>query len=105
MLSITLKPLGGHLAAGDGAAGFFLELGFLVTFFVGVGLAFGVELAVGLGESVTVGVGAGDSVTAKLCTGIRVRDSERATDKNFIDHSIERSVVRKEGQLQARSEL
>ncbi len=88
MLSITLKPLGGHLAAGDGAAGFFLELGFLVTFFVGVGLAFGVELAVGLGESVTVGVGAGDSVTAKLCTGIRVRDSERATDKSFIDHSI-----------------
>ena len=81
MLSITLKPLGGHLAAGDGAAGFFLEAGFLVTFFVGVGLAFGVELAVGLavglGESVTVGVGAGDSVTAKLCTGIRVRDSER----------------------------
>ena len=88
MLSITLKPLGGHLAGGDGAAGFFLELGFLVTFFVGVGLAFGVELAVGLGESVTVGVGAGDSVTAKLCTGIRVRDSERATDKSFIDHSI-----------------
>ena len=88
MLSITLKPLGGHLAAGDGAAGFFLELGFLVTFFVGVGLAFGVELAVGLGESVTVGVGAGDSVTAKLCTGIRVRDSERATDKSFSDHSI-----------------
>ena len=88
MLSITLKPLGGHLAAGDGAAGFFLEAGFLVTFFVGVGLAFGVELAVGLGESVTVGVGAGDSVTAKLCTGIRVRDSERATDKSFIDHSI-----------------
>ena len=88
MLSITLKPLGGHLAAGDGAAGFFLEAGFLVTFFVGVGLAFGVELAVGLGESVTVGVGAGDSVTAKLCTGIRVRDSERATDKSFSDHSI-----------------
>ncbi len=88
MLSITLKPLGGHLAAGDGAAGFFLEAGFLVTFFVGVGLAFGVELAVGLGESVTVGVGVGDSVTAKLCTGIRVRDSERATDKSFIDHSI-----------------
>ena len=88
MLSITLKPLGGHLAAGDGAAGFFLELGFLVTFFVGVGLAFGVELAVGLGESVTVGVGVGDSVTAKLCTGIRVRDSERATDKSFSDHSI-----------------
>jgi hypothetical protein len=88
MLSITLKPLGGHLAAGDGAAGFFLEAGFLVTFFVGVGLAFGVELAVGLGESVTAGVGAGDSVTAKLCTGIRVRDSERATDKSFIDHSI-----------------
>ena len=88
MLSITLKPLGGHLAGGDGAAGFFLEAGFLVTFFVGVGLAFGVELAVGLGESVTVGVGAGDSVTAKLCTGIRVRDSERATDKSFIDHSI-----------------
>jgi len=88
MLSITLKPLGGYLASGDGAAGFFLELGFLVTFFVGVGLAFGVELAVGLGESVTVGVGAGDSVTAKLCTGIRVRDSERATDKSFIDHSI-----------------
>ena len=88
MLSITLKPLGGHLAGGDGAAGFFLEAGFLVTFFVGVGLAFGVELAVGLGESVTVGVGAGDSVTAKLCTGIRVRDSERATDKSFSDHSI-----------------
>ena len=88
MLSITLKPLGGHLAGGDGAAGFFLEAGFLVTFFVGVGLAFGVELAVGLGESVTVGVGVGDSVTAKLCTGIRVRDSERATDKSFSDHSI-----------------
>jgi hypothetical protein len=88
MLSITLKPLGGHLAAGDGAAGFFLEPGFFVAFFVGVGLAFGVGLAVGLGESVTVGVGVGDSVTAKLCTGIRVRDSERATDISFIDHSI-----------------
>jgi hypothetical protein len=92
MLSITLKPLGGHFAAGDGAAGFFLGPGFFVAFFVGVGLAFGVALADGLGiglsESLTVGVGAGDSVTAKLCTGMRVRDSESAKDKSFIDHSI-----------------
>jgi hypothetical protein len=88
MLSITLKPLGGHLAAGDGAAGFFEGTGFLVAFFVGVGLTSGVELAVGLGESLTAGVGVGDSVTAKLCTGIRVRDSESAKDESFIDHSI-----------------
>jgi hypothetical protein len=83
---MTLNPLGGHFAEGDGAAGFFAG----VAFFVGVGffvtVAFGA--AVALGDVLTVGEGEGDSVTAKLCVGSRESTSAVAKRKRFIDHSI-----------------
>jgi hypothetical protein len=89
---MTLNPLGGHFAEGDGAAGFFFD----GAFFVGVGFIVGVAcgagvvcgLAVGLGELITVGEGAGDSVTAKPCVGRRERTSVIAKKFRFIDRSI-----------------
>lgn len=89
---MTLNPLGGHFAEGEGAAGFF----FGGVFLVGVGfLVVVVDLvAVGLGELLTVGEllaageGVGDSVTATLCDGRRERTSAIAKKRRFIDHSI-----------------
>lgn len=91
---MTLNPLGGHFAEGEGAAGFF----FGGVFLVGVGflVVVVVLVAVGLGELLTVGellaagegVGEGDSVTATLCDGRRERTSAIAKERRFIDHSI-----------------
>jgi hypothetical protein len=87
---MTLNPLGGHFADGDGAAFFFV-----VGFFVAVGFLVGVAdfVAVGLGELLTVGEllavgeGVGDSVTAKLCVGRSERASVIAKKCRFIDRS------------------
>jgi hypothetical protein len=83
---MTLNPLGGHFAEGDGAAGFFAG----VAFFVGVGffvtVAFGA--AVALGDALTVGEGVGNSVTAKLCVGRSESVNAVAKKTRFIDHSI-----------------
>ena len=87
---MTLNPLGGHFAEGDGAAflvddGFFVVVGFLVGVadLVAVGLG---ELPT-VGELLTVGEGVGDSVTAKLCVGRREITSAIATKSRFIDRS------------------
>lgn len=83
---MTLNPLGGHFAEGDGAAGFFAG----VAFFVVAGFLLGVAdlAAMGLGELVTSGVGVGDSVTAKLCDGRSEIASVIAKKIRLIDHSI-----------------
>jgi hypothetical protein len=88
---MTLNPLGGHFADGDGAAflvdvGFFVVVGFLVAVadLVAVGLG---ELLM-VGELLAVGEGVGDSVTAKLCVGRSERVSVIAKKCSFIDRSI-----------------
>jgi hypothetical protein len=88
---MTLNPLGGHFADGDGAA-FLVDVGFFVV--VGFLVAVADLVAVGLGELLTVGEllavgeGVGDSVTAKLCVGRRERASVIAKRCRFIDRSI-----------------
>ena len=88
---MTLNPLGGHFAEGDGAAflvddGFFVVVGFLVGVadLVAVGLG---ELPTD-GELLAVGEGVGDSVTARLCVGRREKTSVIAKKSRFIDRSI-----------------
>jgi hypothetical protein len=76
------------LGEGEGAAGFFFGVAFLVGvgFGVAVTLTDGAGLAVGVG--LTVSAGLGDSVTAKLCDGRIERDTAIAKMSFFIDHSI-----------------
>jgi hypothetical protein len=81
---MTLNPLGGHFADGDGAA-FLVDTGFFVV--VAFLVAVAELVAVGLGELLTVGEGVGDSVTAKLCVGRRERASVIAKKCRFIDRS------------------
>ncbi len=94
---MTLNPLGGHFAEGDGAAflvddGFFVVVGFFVVdgFFVGVAdlVAVGLGELLTVGELLAVGEGVGDSETAKLCVGRKEITSVIAKKSRFIDRSI-----------------
>jgi hypothetical protein len=88
---MTLNPLGGHFAEGDGAA-FLVDDGFFVVVAFLVGVADLVVVGLGelptVGELLAVGEGAGDSVTARLCVGRREITSVIAKKSRFIDRSI-----------------